>query len=209
MDKEITGDRRNILEITMIAAWMGLLILLVGILPAELGRDPTGLGKILGTDKLYARPNQLTTGALIAASSTSSKKPFVSYSVDIPLAPGADPEHRDELEYKVRMEKGATYVYSWEVVGIDNPQYFYSDFHGHTSQNGSAMTVGEYRKAQGSTDNGRLIAPFTGVHGWYFQNQSTRPVIVRLRLAGFYTLVPPGEEGNEASLLAKPLPTVN
>lgn len=209
MGKKMTGDGGNILEITMIAAWMGLLILFVGILPAELGRDPTGLGKILGTDKLYARPNQLTTGALVAASSTSSKKPFVSYSVDIPLAPGADPERRDELEYKVRMEKGATYIYSWEVVGIDNPQYFYSDFHGHTAEKAGPMTVGEYRKAQGSTDNGRLIAPFAGVHGWYFQNQSARPVIVRLRLAGFYTLVPPGEEGNEAGLLAKPQPVAD
>lgn len=205
----MTGDRSRIFGITLIAVGIGLLILFGGILPAELGRDPTGLGKLFGTDKLFAPSPQLASGTLGAAASASSEKPFVSHSVEIRLAPGADPERRDELEYKVRMEKGAAYVYSWEVVEIDNPQHFYSDFHGHTAEKAGPMTVGEYRKAQGSTDNGRLIAPFAGVHGWYFQNQSARPVIVRLRLAGFYTLVPPGEEGNEAGLLAKPQPVAD
>jgi hypothetical protein len=32
-----------------------------------------------------------------------------------------------------------------------------------------------------------LTAPFDGVHGWYLQNQSDHPVVVRLQLAGFYT----------------------
>jgi hypothetical protein len=132
--------------------------------------------------------------------------PYVSHVVDIPLAPGADPDRLDELEYKVSMKKGAAFVYSWEVLEIENPDHFYSDFHGHTAQDKGAMTVGEYRKANGSADNGSLIAPFAGIHGWYFQNQSTQAVTVRLRLAGFYELVAPGEEGNEAKLKAMPVP---
>jgi hypothetical protein len=168
-----------------------------------------GLGRLLGTDKLFAPSAELASGELSMAASASSQKPYLSHSVEIRLAAGADPERRDEVEYKVRMEKGQTYVYSWEVSEINNTQHFYSDFHGHTAGSEGTMTVGEYRKAQGSADNGRLIAPFAGVHGWYFQNQSTQPVIVRLRLAGFYKLVAPGEEGNEAGLLAKPLPLVN
>ena len=42
-----------------------------------------------------------------------------------------------------------------------------------------------------------------GVHGWYFQNQSVKPVTVRLRLAGFYNLVPGGQAGNEMSIPAR------
>lgn len=209
MGQEMTGDRSQIFGISLIAGGIGLFILLGGVLPAELGRDPTGLGRLIGTDKLFAPSVELTSGELGAAASGSSDSTYVTHSIDIHLAAGADPARRDELEYKVRMEKGGAFVYSWEVLDIDNPEHFYSDFHGHTAQSGGAMTVGEYRKSEGSSDNGRLIAPFAGVHGWYFQNQSTQPVIVRLRLAGFYKLVAPGEEGNEAGLLAKPLPLVN
>ena len=48
------------------------------------------------------------------------------------------------------------------------------------------MTL-SYRLGLGNTAQGTLAAPFDGVHGWYLQNQSTRPVVVRLQLAGFYT----------------------
>jgi hypothetical protein len=63
--------------------------------------------------------------------------------------------------------------------------------------------VVEYRQATGTSSNGTLVAPIPGVHGWYLQNQSAKPVVVRLRLAGFYELVPPGEYGNEAGIVAK------
>ena len=65
--------------------------------------------------------------------------------------------------------------------------------------------MAEYRKAAGTTDNGVLVAPFAGIHGWYFQNQSVGAVKVKLRLAGFYTLIPAGEPGNEAELSARPI----
>ena len=65
--------------------------------------------------------------------------------------------------------------------------------------------MAEYRKAAGTADNGVLVAPFAGIHGWYFQNQSVGAVKVKLRLAGFYTLIPAGEPGNEAELSARPI----
>ncbi len=34
---------------------------------------------------------------------------------------------------------------------------------------------------------GALRAPFTGIHGWYLNNQSTEDVVVRLKVAGHYT----------------------
>jgi len=206
MGRKVAGDRGEILGITLMSAGIGLLILFGGILPAELGRDPTGLGKLFGTDMLGGQNIPVVQDATGGTSAASATVPYVSHFVDISLAPGADPDRLDELEYKVKMKKGGAFVYSWEVLEIENPNHFYSDFHGHTMQDKGVMTVGDYRKANGSADNGRLIAPFTGIHGWYFQNQSTRPVTVRLRLAGFYELVAPGEEGNEAKLEARPVP---
>jgi hypothetical protein len=36
------------------------------------------------------------------------------------------------------------------------------------------------------------VAPFDGIHGWYFQNQSDKKVVVHLKLSGFYELDPAG-----------------
>jgi hypothetical protein len=49
-----------------------------------------------------------------------------------------------------------------------------------------------------------LVAPFDGIFGWYLQNQSEAPVTIKLDLAGFYQLIPPGEYGNEAGIKATP-----
>ena len=87
--------------------------------------------------------------------------------------------------------------------GVADPEEFYTEFHGHTVIDSLSMTVAEYRKAVGVADNGVLVAPFAGIHGWYFQNQSVGAVKVKLRLAGFYTLIPAGEPGNEAGLSAR------
>jgi hypothetical protein len=62
------------------------------------------------------------------------------------------------------------------------------------------MTVATYKKATGTSQNGALTAPFDGIHGWYFQNQSINPVVVRVKISGFYELIPPGEAGNEAKV---------
>jgi hypothetical protein len=62
--------------------------------------------------------------------------------------------------------------------------------------------VVEYKQATGRKQNGTLVAPIPGVHGWYLQNSSSKPVVVRLKLSGFYELVPIGEYGNEAAIFA-------
>ena len=38
--------------------------------------------------------------------------------------------------------------------------------------------------------------------GWFFQNSSMKPVVIRLKVSGFYDLVPPGQPGNEARITA-------
>jgi len=207
-EAEITPppSRRIVLLVTLGAVVAALVILFAGILPAEYNRDPTGLGRLTGIAKLWAPGQQVVAanaGAAGAPVSRSYPTPYRSDVIEIPLKPDEDPERGNELEYKVHLEKGGSYVYSWEVAEITNPEEFYTEFHGHTAEAGKTMTVAEYRKATGSSDNGILTAPFAGVHGWYFQNQSLKPVIVRLKLSGFYTLIPDGQPGNETGLHAK------
>ncbi|OYU73610.1 MAG: hypothetical protein CFE32_20420, partial [Alphaproteobacteria bacterium PA3] len=128
-------------------------------------------------------------------------------TLEIKLVPGGDLAGKDQMEYKVAMKPGQALVYSWQAVdGVPDDQ-FYSDFHGHTVVPGKdAVDAVSYREGMGSQANGSLVAGFDGVHGWYWQNQSDRPVTVRLSLAGFFDLVPTGQPGNEAGLVAQVQP---
>lgn len=87
----------------------------------------------------------------------------------------------------VRMKSGETIVYSWEVQGIGDTQVFYSDFHTHAAHTadmpGDMMS---YRRLWGSKASGSLVAPWDGIHCWYWENKSNAPVVVQLRIAGFY-----------------------
>jgi hypothetical protein len=107
-------------------------------------------------------------------------------SVDIPVGPNGG-----EIEYAVNMKQGETLVYSWRAVEISDAERLTSEFHGHTNRApGTTGTLVFYRKAKGASESGSLIAPFDGIHGWYLKNDTARPVVVRLTLAGFYELIP-------------------
>jgi hypothetical protein len=105
-------------------------------------------------------------------------------TIDIPLAPG------EELEYKLGIREGDSIVYRWEAVEIPDPELLYSEFHGHTERVGDAPgDLMFYRKATGSEESGALVAPFTGIHGWYLVNSAEVAIVVRLHVAGFYELL--------------------
>lgn len=207
-DAEIAAlpTRRTIVLVTFGALAAALLILFAAVLPAEYNRDPTGLGRLTGIGRLWApEERKVDTATSGAPASRSYPVPFRSDIIEIPLITGNDTDGGNELEYKVHLEKGASLIYSWSVSGVSDPEEFYTEFHGHTVSDGKSMTVAEYRKATGASDNGVLTAPFAGIHGWYFQNQSVPAVNVTVRLAGFYTLIPAGQPGNEKGLTARPV----
>jgi hypothetical protein len=196
---------RRMLVLTASAAFAGVMIVLGFVLPAEFHHDPLGLGKLSGVDALWAPPElkAKTNGVSGTTVSHSYQAPFRTIIVEIPMKATGNPEGGDELEYKVHLAKGASYIYSWDTRGLPGPDQFYSEFHGHTLGERQNMVVADYRKAIGAKDNGALTAPFEGIHGWYFQNQSDYPVMVKLKISGFFELIPPGQPGNEAGLVAK------
>ena len=194
----------KVLALTLGGFVVATLVVLGGIMPAEFNQDPLGLGRLTGISRLWAPPEVVLDVAASAVPATHEyETAFRTDTIEIPLTGGDDRRRGNELEYKVRTKKGATVIYSWTVEGITNPEEFYTEFHGHTlAENAEAMTVAFYKKATGSTANGTLIAPFDGVHGWYLQNQSVGPVVVRLKVSGFYELIPCCEAGNEAGIIA-------
>jgi hypothetical protein len=159
------------------------------VLPAEFHLDPTGFGTLTGLMALSAPPpveplaaEGLGSTAPEGAPARAYGVPFRTDEVMIPL--GVD----EELEYKVRMQTGGTLVYSWEV---DNG-FVYYDFHGERFED--PATAHSYAGDITDRLNGSLVAPFAGTHGWFLQNQEDHPVVVRLRMSGYYELreLPPG-----------------
>lgn len=197
-------DRRKVLALSAGAMLFAGLVLTAAVLPAEFGLDPFGLGRLTGIGKVY-RPEAVTAApAAGPAAATQQASPWRRLTLDVKLVPGGDLEGRDQIEYKVAMKPGQAIVYSWQAgEGVPDDQ-FYSDFHGHTvAPVQTKVSATSYREGMGASANGSLVAGFAGVHGWYWQNQSDRPVSVRLTLAGFFDLVPAGQPGNEKGLQAR------
>jgi hypothetical protein len=100
---------------------------------------------------------------------------------EIPLAAG------QALEHMLRMSGGDMIVYGW-TVAMDKPELLTAEFHGHTERSGTEPgTVMFYTQHKNGKENGTLRAPFTGVHGWYLNNESDQDIVVRLEVAGYFT----------------------
>jgi hypothetical protein len=110
---------------------------------------------------------------------------FRTDTLELPLSPAGGDD--SEVEYFVRMKAGETLVYDWSLEGAPAAEEFYSDFHGMTAVT-PPMQVLSYREGMGAGAKGALEAPFDGLHGWLFKNDSARPVTVKLTIAGFYEL---------------------
>lgn len=162
---------------------VALVIVFCAVLPAEFHRDPTGFGKLTGLTVMSQpapadAPANPALAAVTAAGAParSYQAPFRTDEIRIPMKPDG------ELEYKVKMQPGGTLVYSW---AADHGTVYY-DFHGEKPEDPDhAQSYGTGTAAQG---NGSLIAPFAGIHGWFLQNQEGTPIVVTLKLSGFYEL---------------------
>ncbi|MEI9889362.1 MAG: hypothetical protein WDN45_00810 [Caulobacteraceae bacterium] len=171
------------------------LITVCAVLPAEFHLDPTGFGTAAGLMSLSAAPEARAPPWAPAAGAAAPQvlarsypAPFRTDTIDIPWRPAESTG--SELEYKVQMSAGQSLVYSWSVAAP--PEEFYFDFHSE-KRPAAKETVISHEQAVGVARNGSLTAPFDGIHGWYFQNQSVKPVTVHLKLSGFYTLLPGGK----------------
>jgi hypothetical protein len=162
-------------------------ILMVAILPAEYGVDPLGTGKLLGLTSIA----QVESGGAAAAASAGSSSPEELE----PVRPGANtpltvPLKQDTvtftigpyegMEYKYRMEKGASFVYRWTSTGKVR-----FDFHGEPE--GAPKGYAEsYLMGEGERGAGSFFAPTPGIHGWFWENLTSDDITVTLTSAGFY-----------------------
>ncbi len=106
--------------------------------------------------------------------------------VEIPVPANSD------LEYMLDMKQGYSVSYQWRSTDISNPELLLAEFHGHTVRDSEEPgNVMFFEQGRGDTSDGYLVAPFDGVHGWYFSNETGSDISITLSLSGFYTIPDP------------------
>lgn len=172
---------------TAVALVVAGLILITIVLPAEYAIDPVGTGRWLGLTQIAAPPVdpvEVATpeGAPLVPTQTGPigeyPREFAFDVFEIVLAP------YEYVEYKYQLERGATMLYSWTAnAGVVH------DFHGErTSEPTDGGPAEEsFDKNDRRQSTGTYTAPFSGIHGWYWENPGGEPITIRLTSAGFYT----------------------
>ena len=186
-------NRSGLLLRLAIAAIVGALLTVCVIMPAEYRKDPTGFGKLTGLIALatptVAKPAPASAPLDAAALTGDTTVPALTknawfypteYRTDtVKTTLGPD----GEIEYKVAMKAGEAMVYSWSV---DQGTIYY-DFHGEPTND--PKHAQRYREEQETTkSNGAFVAPFDGIHGWFWLNLTGKPQVVTLKMSGFYQL---------------------
>lgn len=169
----MTPSRRQIARATGIAMTVAAILLVTAVLPAEYGVDPLGTGRALGLIDLFGA-SEPPPSPPPANQAEPPPRVYKTESTSFTLRPS------QAFEYKYRLEKDRGMVYAWKATGI--VKY---EFHGEPDD--SRLKVLSYDKQENDYASGTLTAPFTGIHGWYWENASGGDLTITLTTSGFYT----------------------
>jgi len=175
---------RRLTQATIAAAAMAVVILFAIVLPIEYGIDPLHTGRALG----LVRPADALDGRAVEANvddamTPSKTGPAVRYGAPYRVDSTAfELGPYEYLEYKYHLAEGASLLYSWEASAL-----LIHDLHGAPDAGGGRGTEVSHDKQNRTRASGSLVAPFAGMHGWYWENPGGTPVTIRLTSAGFYT----------------------
>lgn len=183
----------------LVAALAAAVVLVLFILPAEYGIDPTGIGRATGISELGEDPTRtIVISDVVGGNEALREAEIPDYGEPVPLpnpdvfqdseTPAATRSFdvmipaEAETEIKTVLQAAKVILYSWEV----DRGTIYSDFHGHDPSFGNEFFVRYKEHQEGSSDSGSLVAPFDGEHGWYWLNYNDFPVTVSLTVTGFF-----------------------
>lgn len=169
---------------TAVSVLVAALLLVTIVLPAEYGIDPLRTGRALGLTDIAAPPLAPEGASPDSALTPVMSGPLGVYptafrldTYEVALAP------YEYVEYKYRLEKDATMVYSWSASAP-----VLHDMHGERAEVTDGSPPEEsFDKQNRRQASGSLVAPFAGIHGWYWENPGGETITIRLTSAGFYS----------------------
>jgi hypothetical protein len=174
------SSKRKLLIGGGVAVVAAAAIVTLFVLPAEYGIDPTGVGKATGVLKI-AEPGpsmelqrgMKRTGVLTPSATPLPPEPGASDRFEITLAPFA------AIELKYEIAQGQPMVFHWQASAP-----VHVDMHAHPFEGGTALTESYLIDDAIQQQSARYVAPFTGIHGWYWQNRTLEDVTVTLEASG-------------------------
>jgi hypothetical protein len=172
----LVESRRHILTAMAIALAIAVAVVVVAVLPAEYGVDVTGAGRALGLLEVYAAQGAVTETLTpppegpVFARTEGYRTDQRTFTVS---AYGT-------LEFKYQLGSGAAMLYEWTA---SDPVGF--DFHTEPAANPDAGQ--SFEKGEAAAKRGAYVAPYDGIHGWYWKNNADHDVTITLVSAGFYS----------------------
>ena len=179
----------QLLKSTIITIMVAIILLVMVILPAEYGTDPTGVGKLSGLKEmgdikmslLEESQNELSQENNTSSIDTDSlDKAMVNNTinndvVEITIEPGK------AIEIKLEIKSGSLVQYEWETIkgGLNY------NLHGD-GYKGSQKFISYKKGRMVQSDSGELQAEFDGYHGWFWRNREEFSVTVILQTSGDY-----------------------
>lgn len=163
-------------------------ILVLFVLPAEYGIDPTGAGDLLGlvgmasaqgtrtTTDIGANAAQAAIASLPSKTSIARSAEWRQDAMTITLAPHSG------KEVKAHMKQGDSFIFEWK--SANGPVKV--DMHGERINAASDEYTRYWEEREMTGARGDFTAPFEGTHGWYWRNKGDVPVTVTVKTAGFY-----------------------
>jgi hypothetical protein len=176
------------------------LVLVVAILPAEYGIDPTGVGRALGLTELNAPASRtIEVRDVLGGNERVREVEIPAFNEPVPLPNPAvhqteerpiqtrtmtlTLEEGQQTEIKTVLRASKVITYTWKTDG----GLVYCDLHGHDPAAGDEFFVRYREDQEGATEaTGSLVAPFDGEHGWYWLNIHDGPVTITLTVTGFF-----------------------
>ena len=174
---------KNILIASAVALVIALLVLFSFILPAEFGSDPLGTGELFGLNALSLEENHFEEQLEVHRTDY----------VEFVLGPF------ESVEYKYLLDMDSSMLFSWTADGE-----LYYDMHAEPAGLGE-----EYAESfeQGSADKrmGSFHAPFTGIHGWFWENRGASTITLQLHSSGFYINSTVFRDGGDFERMLEPV----
>jgi hypothetical protein len=195
--------RRQLAVGATLAVVVAAVALVFFVLPAELGIDLTGFGEKTGLTRLaqsgtstniYLERGQKRTNVLFALPDTAKpdeatlRATLAAKGIAIPAGAKFVSDHweydllpYENIEMKYRMARGQPMIFAWHAAV---PVHF--DEHSVPDQGGNDATE-SFVITDAPSQTAVYIAPFTGIHGWFWQNQSLDDVKVTIDATGGFT----------------------
>src|SRR5688572_3857880 len=184
-DSPVTEARHRIAAAAGAALLVAGVVLVAFVLPAEFAVDPLGTGARFGLLDLGITGQQVEAMEAAAATGPAGQtaivaaqaRPFQHETIELKVGP------RQWVEYKYRLDKGEALHYSWKASAPVN-----LDFHAEPD-GGPRGYAQSYETKQAITEaSGTMTAPFSGIHGWYWENTTNQEITVSLTSSGYYNI---------------------